>query len=213
MAVDAVRRWIEASLPLGGVVSAREDAGTTVEPALADLDDTALVEAVRAGRRDAFEEIVRRHQRHVYHVCFRFVNRHEDASDLTQEVFLRAWRGLGRFRGQAALATWLHRIAVNASLNRVSVKGLPTEPLDDRPVVDTDAPGPQESLLREERAARVRAAIAKLPPKQRATLVLRAYHDLPHAEIARTLGSSVGAVKANFFHALGNLKRLLSEPS
>jgi RNA polymerase sigma-70 factor (ECF subfamily) len=68
-----------------------------------------------------------------------------------------------------------------------------------------------DALLRGERAAQVRAAIGRLPKKQRATLVLRVYHDLPHDEIAKILGSSVGAVKANFFHALNNLKRLLRE--
>jgi RNA polymerase sigma factor (sigma-70 family) len=65
-------------------------------------------------------------------------------------------------------------------------------------------------MLREERAARVRAAIAQLPAKQRATLILRVYHDLPHEEIARALGGSVGAAKTNLFHALGNLRKLLA---
>ena len=68
---------------------------------------------------------------------------------------------------------------------------------------------PDTALLRAERAAEVRAAIARLPRKQRATLILRIYHELPHQEIADILGSSVGAVKANFFHALANLKKLL----
>ena len=67
-------------------------------------------------------------------------------------------------------------------------------------------------MMRDERAAEVRMAIAKLPPKQRATLMLRVYQELSHEEIARVLGSSVGAVKANFFHALGNLRRLLHTP-
>jgi RNA polymerase sigma-70 factor (ECF subfamily) len=69
---------------------------------------------------------------------------------------------------------------------------------------------PLTTLARREDAARVRAAIGQLPPKQRATLILRVYHELSHEEIARMLGSSVGAVKANFFHAVGNLKRLMS---
>ena len=77
--------------------------------------------------------------------------------------------------------------------------------------VDTRAASPSELMLMDERAARVRAAIAQLPRKQRATLILRTYHDMSHQEIAYVLGSSVGAVKANFFHALGNLKKLLSE--
>ena len=70
---------------------------------------------------------------------------------------------------------------------------------------------PSDRMLKDERAARVRAAIAQLPRKQRAALILRTYHDMSHQEIAEALGSSVGAVKANFFHALGNLKKLLGE--
>ena len=69
---------------------------------------------------------------------------------------------------------------------------------------------PDSALERGERAAQVRAAILRLPPKQRVTLILRVYHDLPHREIAGILGSSVGAVKANFFHALANLRKLLA---
>ena len=77
--------------------------------------------------------------------------------------------------------------------------------------MDTDAESASDRLLQDERAARVRAAIAQLPRKQRATLILRIYHEMSHQEIADVLGSSVGAVKANFFHALGNLKKLLGE--
>jgi RNA polymerase sigma-70 factor (ECF subfamily) len=108
----------------------------------------------------------------------------------------------------------LYRIAVNVSLNRVGARKRdePLEPLlavSDARVASLEESAP-EALLRGERAARVRAAIAKLPKKQRATLVLRVYHELPHEQIAGILGSSVGAVKANFFHALNNLKKLLS---
>ena len=84
-----------------------------------------------------------------------------------------------------------------------------TEPIDDRQFVDAGAESAADAILKEERGARVRAAIAQLPPKQRSALILRMYHDMSHQEIADTLGSSVGAVKANFFHALGNLKKLL----
>jgi RNA polymerase sigma-70 factor (ECF subfamily) len=181
---------------------------------LEHLDDTQLVALAAAGGREAFDQIVVRHRRSVYQVCYRFVNNHEDASDLAQEAFVRAWRGLGQFKGQSALSTWLYRIAVNVCLNKVSVKSLPTEALDagDR-IEDTRAERPGTELDRSERARAVRRAIQALPRKQRATLVLRMYHELSHQQIADILGSSVGAVKANFFHALGNLKRILgSEP-
>lgn len=180
---------------------------------LAELDDKALVAEAAGGNREAFDVIVERHRRAVYQVCYRFVHNHEDASDLAQDAFVRAWRGLKNFKGQSALSTWLYRIAVNVCLNRVTAKTPLTEPIESEPVEDVRSEGAQHAMMREERAVAVRKAIANLPKKQRATLILRAYHDMSHQQIADVLGSSVGAVKANFFHALANLKKILgSEP-
>jgi RNA polymerase sigma-70 factor (ECF subfamily) len=188
-------------------------AGTDSATVLVDLSDSELVAACVSGNRDAFDVIVERHRRSVYQVCYRFVNNHEDASDLSQEAFVRAWRGLKNFQGQAALSTWLYRITVNVCLNRAKVKTPDTEPLDIDRFEDPRPHDPSVGLVRGERAVAVRRAIAGLPPKQRATLILRAYHELSHQQIADILGSSVGAVKANFFHALQNLKKILgSEP-
>ena len=184
-------------------------AGPGDATALADLDEAQLVDACLSGRAGAFDLVVERHRRTVYQLCYRFVGNHEDASDLSQDVFLRAYRGLKSFRGGSSLGTWLYRIGVNVCLNRVTAKKPLTEDIDARPHVDTLLEAQDERVLREERAVRVRAAIAKLPPKQRATLVLRMYQELSHEEIANVLDSSVGAVKANFFHALGNLKKIL----
>jgi RNA polymerase sigma-70 factor (ECF subfamily) len=179
------------------------------EPALDQLDEPQLVATCLAGRSEAFDLIVERHRRSVYQLCYRFVGNHEDASDLSQDVFLRAYRGLRNFRGGSSLATWLYRIGVNVCLNRVAAKKPVTEDIDARQHVDTVRESQVERVLREERGVRVREAIAQLPPKQRATLVLRMYRELSHEEIAQVLGSSVGAVKANFFHALSNLKKIL----
>lgn len=200
-------------------VAARRDAEAAREsvaavetgPALAELDEAALIAACLEGRGGAFDLIVERHRRPVYQLCYRFVGNHEDASDLSQDVFLRAYRGLRNFRGRSSIATWLYRIGVNVCLNRVSARTPLREPIDARPHVDTRSESAPDRLLRDERAARVRAAIAGLPRKQRATLILRMYHEMSHQEIAASLGCSVGAVKANFFHALGNLKKLLGD--
>ena len=175
-----------------------------------ELDDAALVAKASAGEREAFDVIVERHRRSVYQVCYRFVNNHEDANDLAQDTFVRAWRGLKNFKGQSALSTWLYRIAVNVCLNRVSAKTPLTEPIEsgDR-FEDAGIESVPHAMMREERAVRVRKAIAGLPAKQRATLIMRTYHDMSHQQIADVLGSSVGAVKANFFHALANLKKHL----
>ena len=176
---------------------------------LAGLGEAALVQACLDGRLGAFDVIVERHRQSVYRLCYRFVPNHEDASDLAQEVFLRAFRALRGFRGQSSLGTWLYRIGVNTSLNKAAVKRPVTEPIEPERHVDAGTADPLDELVRSEDAAQVRAAIRRLPAKQRATLILRVYHDLPHEEIARALGSSVGAVKANFFHALGNLRKLV----
>lgn len=197
--------------PWPAVVSGASEAG------LAELSEAALVEACLAGRPGAFDLIVERHRRLVYQLCLRFSGNHEDASDLSQEVFLRAYRGLKSFRSQASLGTWLYRIGVNVCLTRASARTAPgtnarlAEPLEERQHVDVHSDSPSERLLKEERDARVRAAIAELPPRQRATLILRVYQEMSHQEIADVLGSSVGAVKANFFHALNGLRKRLGD--
>ena len=172
--------------------------------------DAELVGACVAGEPGAFDVLVERHRRNVYHLCYRFVRTHEDASDLSQEVFLRVLRGLHRFKGNAALSTWLYRIGVNVCLNHVTAKRPVTEPIKLEQHVDRTSTNPADLVARRERAVKVRAAIARLSKKQRATLILRVYHELSHREISVILGNSVGAVKANFFHALGNLKKLLA---
>lgn len=176
---------------------------------LSALEDAALVRAFVTGERAAFDAIVARHQRAVYQLCYRFVRNPEDAADLTQDVFVRAFKGLKAFKGDSKLSTWLHRVAVNVCLNRVAVVRPDMEPLDAARHVDHRAEDAFGAVLRGERAAEVRRAIAQLPPRQRATVLLRIYQDLSHEEIAGILGGTVGAAKANLFHALGNLRRIL----
>ncbi len=175
------------------------------------LDDAALAQVCANGVRDAFDVLVERYRRQVYQLCYRYAGNHEDAADLAQEVFLRAYRGLGRFKGRSALGTWLYRIAVNVCLSRAATRSRQAEPLDEA-LAAAGGGDPVESVMDAERARRLRRAIAALPRRQRAVLILRAYQELPHREIARVLGSSVGAVKANFFHALRNLRKALEQP-
>jgi RNA polymerase sigma-70 factor (ECF subfamily) len=156
-----------------------------------------------AGSPGAFDLLVQLHQRTLYRLCYRFVDNHEDACDLTQEVFLRAHRGFARFRSQSSSSTWLYRIGVNLCLNWVSVKRPATEPLRPERKTDHRAVDPVERLDHSQRA--------RLPPRQRAVAVLRVYHEMPHQDIAAIVGSSVGAVKANYFHAMGNLRRLIPQ--
>jgi RNA polymerase sigma-70 factor (ECF subfamily) len=149
----------------------------------------------------------------VYGVCFRFTGNHADAADLAQDTFVRAYRGLAGFKGDAALGTWLYRIAVNVCLTRAALKAPAVDPIEPLDPVDARGERPDQPLARAREAAAVKAAIARLPRKQRLTVILRVYHDLTHDEIARALGSTVGTAKANFFHALQNLRKLLEERS
>jgi RNA polymerase sigma-70 factor (ECF subfamily) len=159
----------------------------------------------RDGERAAIDAHVARYQRSIYRLCYRYVNNHEDANDLAQDAFLKAWRAISSFRGESAFSTWLYRIAVNACLNHRALKRPVTQELPEA-LVDP-RPGAQAEAERDDDARRVRAAVSQLPDRQRATLILKIYHDLTHEEVAEILGSSVGTVKANLFHALANLRR------
>jgi RNA polymerase sigma-70 factor (ECF subfamily) len=167
------------------------------------------IEACRRGEREAFDRLVVRYQRDVYRLCYRYVNDHEDANDLAQEVFLKAWRAIGRFRGDSSFATWLYRIAVNACLNHRALRRPLTQELPE--ALPDPARGAEARVVHEDEAERVREAVSRLPDKQRATLILKVYQELSHEEVAQILGTTVGTVKSNLFHALANLRRLLAE--
>ncbi len=212
------RLWAGAGASIGlrqsrgrahAMMSAPDDARAVAS--LVDLDEPALVAACLAGTREAFDVIVERHRHAVYQLCYRYVGNHEDASDVAQEVFLRAYRALASFKGDASIGTWLYRIGVNACLNRLAARPPAAEPIETSEAIADKSPDPASRLLQRERSSRVRAAITRLPAKQRTTLILRVYQELSHQEIASIVGSSVGAVKANFFHALRNLKKILEQ--
>src|SRR3954467_14787871 len=114
------RVWTGSARPGWTLTVTRTAAEDEPWAPLTDADDEALIDALVAGRRDAFDVIVARYGRLIYQVCYRFVGNHEDASDLAQDVFVRAARGLAGFKRRSSLSTWLYRIAVNVSLNRVS---------------------------------------------------------------------------------------------
>jgi RNA polymerase sigma-70 factor (ECF subfamily) len=193
------------ALPLGLAAAASPDE-RSAPPREAEAK---AIEACRRGEREAFDRLVERYQRDVYRLCYRYVNDHEDANDLAQEVFLKAWRAISRFRGESSFTTWLYRIAVNSCLNFRARRRLPTQELTE--ALPDPVPGALARAEGDEEARRVRAGVAHLPEKQRATLILKVYHELTHEEVAEILGSTVGTVKSNLFHALGNLRRLMAE--
>jgi RNA polymerase sigma-70 factor (ECF subfamily) len=178
----------------------------TDAPATRAFEREAIA-ACQRGEREAFDQLVERYQRDVYRLCFRYLGNHEDANDVAQEAFLKAWRGISRFRGDSAFSTWLYRIAVNTCLNYRAARRPPGDEPDESLADAT--PSAAERLVQGEREREVREAIARLPEKQRATLILKLYHELSHQEVAKILGSTVGTVKANLFHAVGNLRKLM----
>ena len=185
------------------------------------MDDKDLIEAFRAGDERAFAELVSRHRRHVYAVARGILRRHDQADEAAQEAFVKAYQGLGRFQGQSSFRTWIHRIARNAALDLLSREGTQSRVAEDAaqepsylPPESPRGPRALEELLEEERVQELRRGIAQLPERQRITLTLRVQQGLKFSEIAETLGCPIGTAKANYHHAVKNLKKLLAaEPA
>jgi len=161
-------------------------------PAVTDevRDDAALLRAHLAGDRDAFGELVTRHRERLWAVALRTMGDREDAADALQDALLSAYRAADRFRGDSAVTTWLHRIVVNACLDRIRrQRARPTQPL---PEVDTTvAPAPDRDMRID-----VEAALAQLPVEQRAALVLVDVQGYPVSEAAEMLGVAEGTIKS-----------------
>ena len=159
-----------------------------------------------------FNEIVKDFSERVYWHVRRFVNNHEDADDLVQEIFLKIWTALPSFRGDAQLFTWLYRIATNETLNWLrrekvratlrftSIDAEMERRIDSDPFFDGDAA---------DRA--LSKAVAKLPEKQRQVFIMRYYDELPYEEMSAVLGTSVGALKASYHIAQEKVRAALGK--
>ena len=172
-------------------------------------DESALVERLRAGDRAAFDQLVATHQRTLYAIVLRYVKNDSDAQDVVQATFVRAWRALPTFRGDASLKTWLYRIGVNQALNHQ--RGLKSRGTVEIPehAASGDAL-PIERLAHAETQEQLLAAVDKLPAKQRMVVELRVQQGLSFKEVADVVDSTEDSAKANFHHALKKLRTLLS---
>ncbi|MFQ5850517.1 MAG: RNA polymerase sigma factor [Candidatus Binatia bacterium] len=167
--------------------------------------DRALIAQLRQGDPSAFDTVVRQHQKELYRLAYRMTRNAEDAKDLSQEAFLRAYRGLAAFDGRSSLSTWLYRITVNLCLSHLRQHRTSSE--QELPETYADpSPEPLHQLEEREQLRAVGEAVAGLPPQQRATLLLRVHHGLPYREIAEIMESSKGTVRANYFHAVARLR-------
>jgi RNA polymerase sigma-70 factor (ECF subfamily) len=171
-----------------------------------NIDESQWLEAARGGDGDAFTLIVGRYQAEIFRYCARMLRNEAEGEEMAQETFVRAWQSLSGFRGEASLKNWLYKIATNLCLNQLS--SWRRKQRDD---ADFDAmigsEDPERDTLGAQQATRVRAAVTKLPPQQRAVVMLKIFEDLKFHEIATALGLSEGGVKAHFFVAIKNLRK------
>jgi RNA polymerase sigma-70 factor (ECF subfamily) len=171
-------------------------------------DDEKLVQLAREGDRAAFSELVRRHQNEVFTVALRLVGDRELAADVAQEAFVRSWRALSKFRGDARFSTWLHRITVNTAwTHRARASRRRAERLDDLAVE------PRAGGLTPERAGeisdvrpRIESALRALPKGTRAVVVLKDIYGWSHPEIAEHLGITVPASKVRLHRGRKRLR-------
>jgi len=182
---------------------------------MAAPDDQVLLAQARAGDVDAFAEVVRRYERRVRGVLARLLDDDRDVEEATQDSFVQAWRNLDRFRGDAAVFTWLYRIAVNEALGRLRRKRVVTTPFDDAPERLLIASDPE---LQPERAAEsgeleafLSARIRELEPDYRAPLVLRDVLGLSNQEVADVLELSLAATKSRIHRARMQIRAELEE--
>lgn len=157
-------------------------------------------------REKAFEILVREFQQQLYWQIRRMVLRHDDADDVLQNVFLKAWQGIGHFRGDARLSTWLYRIAYNETLNFLDKRNLSTVSLSAG--ADSDAEAVKVQLESDpyfdgdELQIQLQQAIHSLPPKQRQVFNMKYFQEMKYEDISQILGTSIGALKASYHHAV-----------
>ena len=204
-----------ATIAYAGMVSTSRDA---VASAAHDAD-AIDVARIRAGDLDAFETLVRRHEATVYRVAFRMLGNRDDAADTVQDTFLRAYRAVSRFRGDAAFRTWLVGIAINVCRTRLTSAparmARRSESLDEeredapRPALPDRRPSPEDAALGAELRAAVAAALRRLPAEHREVLVLREVEGLEYGELASVLRCRLGTVKSRLARARAALRAAL----
>jgi RNA polymerase sigma-70 factor (ECF subfamily) len=171
------------------------------EPGEGDAEDRALLAAHVAGEPHAFDDLLRRHRQRMWAVAVRTLGDPEEAADAVQDASVSAYRAAGSFRGEARVTTWLHRIVVNASLDRARRQAVrPTVPLPDDPPAD-----PRDALAERETSVLVQQALAALPEEQRAAVVLVDLTGFSVDDAAAILEVPAGTVKSRCFRGRARL--------
>jgi RNA polymerase sigma-70 factor (ECF subfamily) len=189
-----------------------------VSPNAAALADTELVVRALSGREDGFEELVRRYQRPIVAYVYRMVGDYDAALDLAQEVFIKVYNSLGRYRPEFKFSTWIYRIAHNAAIDHLRrlgaarIEEMEVEGQEgttfEKPLA-SKAPTPEQETERGERRAEIEEVVAQLSPAYRELIVLRHSHDLSYDEIAEVTSLPLGTVKNRIFRAREAMRELL----
>jgi RNA polymerase sigma-70 factor (ECF subfamily) len=191
--------------------------------AQADVSELELVRQCQAGRTDAFDELVTRYRTRIFAMIYNMVHNEQDAWDLAQESFLKAWRSIKRFRGKSSFYTWMYRIVMNVTidwLRKKQIKGGGTEFDDSIQLKQVDPasktlpkaePLPHTRMERAEVRARIDNAIQQLSPDHRAVILMKEIEEMQYHEIAEALGCSIGTVMSRLFYARKKLQNLLKD--
>lgn len=177
------------------------------------ISDEECVQRLLEGETDAFEILVRRHQKMIFNLVYRMLGDYNDAAEVAQEVFLSAYRSMAQFRGDANFSTWLYRIAINhASTRRRSLATAQQRnvALGANELVDDRHPDPMDAVMQKEIQQRVQAALNSLSPNDATLILLRDMQDVPYEEVARMLEVPVGTVKSRLHRARQTLKAKLA---
>ena len=180
-------------------------------------NDGAAVERARSGDSDAYRVLVERHSRPIFRLAFRMTGNEQDAEDVVQETFLRAYRQLDKYETRASFSTWLFRIAVNYSLDLIRSRKRreqkrergPSEELDILQSIPSSSPSPDRIAYSGEVQGRVQTALGELSEQERSAFVLRHFEGMSIEEIGSVLGTSTNATKHSIFRAVQKLRRSL----
>jgi RNA polymerase sigma-70 factor (ECF subfamily) len=192
------------------------------EPAGPLADELELVARAQAGDTGAFNELVTRYRQRAFAMIYHMVRNDQDAWDLAQDGFVKAWKNIGRFRGQSSFFTWLYRILMNVTIDWLRKKQIQSgTEFDDAVGLDHIAAGaatapqvemaPAAQMSDKEIRARIDAAISKLSPEHRAAITMRELDGLEYSEIAEQMGCSVGTVMSRLFYARKKLQAMLKD--
>jgi RNA polymerase sigma-70 factor (ECF subfamily) len=191
--------------------------------AQADVSELDLVKRCQAGDTEAFDELVTRYRTRIFAMIYNMVHNEQDAWDLAQDSFVKAWKSIGRFRGRSSFYTWVYRIVMNVTidwLRKKQIKGAGVEFDDSIQLRDINPASktlpkadalPYERMERTEIRTRIDNAIAQLSPEHRAVILMKETEGMQYHEIAESLGCSIGTVMSRLFYARKKLQNLLKD--